>query len=401
MGTIRWISLFSLLVTLPTIAATPPASCPHIAGSKKHQITDTGPYHLNPIHSYEDVLTAMIANPYDYSNLPTIPIINFNFQTGEYEVGNRSRDILRERHVILNEYRRKPIHPMGIPVSGSMTFFKSNKYSGVFRGGTFPILSRFSISQGNPSRFEPRSQMQISLNRTPSPQVRSVTMGILLFDPNVASDQVSPIVSLVLQNDLNGKVNENTGQADYFLDETVLNKPEFDPRGLLPPTGRIYQYGTLGGVFFGALQTPFELTEADAQGIEATTLGVDPLLRPPHGFANFGENDPSKIRPPVWMKFVPRASNPPLIKMDDFRQEIYESLIQNGPRTYDIYVSDTFNSLTKDKIWEHAGFFTVDNAYLPSAGSDMGMIVPHGDVTNINYATGDSIYEWIQVIGEQ
>ena len=380
--------------------------CPfHASGGKvegaEFHVNEMGMHHLTPIDSYDNVLAEMIADPYDYNNLPTIPIVNFNFRTGEYEVGIRSRDILKERHIVREVRKRKPIHPMGIPVEGKMVFYKNDKYSGVFKGGTFPIQSRFSISQGNPLRFEKRTGRQIRRGLPAKPQVRSVTMGILLFDPNVPKDEKSPVVSMVLQNDLNGKINAETGEADYFLEEPLFNKPVFDPKLLLPPTGKLYHWGTLSGVFFGALQNQFEKTDADGQGVESTTLGVDPLLRPVHGLANFGETDPSKIKPPVWVKFVPREDNPAIVRMDDFRKEIYESISQNGARTWDIYVSDTVNMNTGEVLWEKAGYFEVDTVHLPSDGSDRGITVPHADTTNINYATGKSIYDYINAVDSE
>ncbi|NQY99341.1 MAG: hypothetical protein HRT45_01570 [Bdellovibrionales bacterium] len=368
----------------------------------KTSVTETGPYHLQPIHSYDDVLRALIAEPYDYNNLPIHKIVNFDFSTYEFHVGNRSRDILHERHVILPFNRPKPIHAMGLPVRGRMVFFgnSSQNYSGVFRGGTFSTLGRFSISQDNPFRFEQRTARQIRRNQPASPQVRSVTMGLVLFDPDVPNHEASPLVSLVLQNDLNGKLNAETGMADYFLEENVLNKPVFSPGLLLPPTGRIYHWGTLAGVFFGAVQSDFEDVEgADGQGVESATLGVDPLLRPPHGLANFGETDPADVNTPVWLDFRPSPDNPPIVKRDDFRHEVYESL-QQGAYVYEIWAANTISMPSGEKNWEHVGNYIVDEAYLPSLGSDQGTIIPHADVTNRNYFTGKSIYDSIRVLHE-
>ena len=378
---------FSAFATAPEI----PAHCLALMKAKELEATEIGLHHLKPVESYNDVLAAITANPYDYRDLPIIPIVNFDFSSLKYPVGVRSRDILTERHVILPEYRRKPIHPMGIPVEGKMVFYGGFPWTGVFRGGEFPVIARLSLSQGNPLRTE------VLRDGTTVPQVRSSTMGILLFDPNKDADQVSPIVSLVLQNDLNGIVNPDTGEANNFLDQTVLNKPLFDPGKLVSDEARLYHYGTLGGVFFGALQSPWESSKgSQPQDVESPLLGVDPLLRPPHGFANFGETNPREIQTPVWLSVRPRAANPEIVYRNDFRQEIYETL-QQGSYIYDIYASDTVNS-KGEKIWEHVGHFEILRAHLPSQGADEGIIIPHADVSHINYATGQSIYNSIRVI---
>lgn len=392
--------LFLLLTLLPLYPALSQAQTCYDYFTKEVQpiphVTRRGMHHLRPIASYNEVLRALQADPYDYNNLPVIPIINFNFRTGKWEVGNRSRDILLERSVLLSEYRRKPIHPMGIPIAGKMVFYEgSNPYSGVFRGGEFDVLARFSLSQGNPFRFETRTARQIARNLPATPQVRSMTMGILLFDPNIAQNETSPIVSLMLQDDLNGVVNPNTGDANYFLEQTLLNKPDFAPGKLLTEEARLYHFGTLAGVFRGAVTNPFERTKADGHDIKSTTLGVDPLLRPPHGFANFRETDVDQINSPVWLKVVP-INKQPVERRDDLRQEIYESLQRHGARHYAIYAAHEVNSLTLQKQWIQVGHFAVEEAFLPSQGTDMGVTFPHADVTNINYATGISAYDNIR-----
>ncbi|MEO0335545.1 MAG: hypothetical protein AAF202_04090, partial [Pseudomonadota bacterium] len=155
---------------------------------------------------------------------------------------------------------------------------------------------------------------------------------------------------------------------------------------------------TLIGVLFGAKNARFEdVGEADGQGVEGATLGVDPLLRPPHGFANFGETDPEKVNPPVWLDFRPAKGNPPLIQHSDFRYEIYESL-QQGDYVYEIWAANLINTATGEKNWEHVGNFVVEEAFLPSAGADQGIIIPHGDVTHRNYFTDKSIYEYIRTV---
>ncbi|MEO0336746.1 MAG: hypothetical protein AAF202_10140, partial [Pseudomonadota bacterium] len=186
------------------------------------EVLKIGSYHLDPIHSYDRVLDALTADPYDYFDLPVIDVDLF--RNWNMEVASRSRDILTERHVIKPEWSTKTIHPMGIPVAGTMHFFGTDLqgYSGVFRGGSFPILGRFSLSQGNPFRLAPQTRWQWLRGIPPQPQPRSVTMGLLLFDPDVDASSVSPIVSLVLQNDLNGKLDSLTGEADYFLSQNVL-----------------------------------------------------------------------------------------------------------------------------------------------------------------------------------
>ena len=390
-----------LIVSIQLLAASVSAqtiSCNMLLSQNlpNNNIIRTGPFHLEPISSYNDVLAALIRDPYTPGNLPTIEIVNFDFSKMTFDVGNRSRDILKERRVILSEYRRKPIHPMGIPIKGKFVIFEpsNTNYTGVFRGGEFDVLGRFSLSQGNPYRHEPRTRRQIRRNQPAIPQVRSMTMGLLVFDPNVPKDQTSPIVSLVLQDDLNGVVNEQTGQANYFLERAVTNQPVFDPGKLLTKEARLYHFGTLAGVFFGALQNNFEKPEAEGKGPASKTLGVDPLLRPPHGLANFGETDPNSVRPPVWIKFQPRVAHEDISKRDDFRMEIYETLYK-GPIVYDILAAHIIDAFG-EPIWSPIGYFEVEEAFFPSRGADEGIVVPHADTTNINYFTGRSIYEFIE-----
>jgi hypothetical protein len=246
---------FVLFHSTPSFGAA--RSCPFELAQNGTSVLQQGPYHLMPIHNYDETLEAFVAGPYDYDQLPAYDILNFDYRNLEFRVGNRSRDILVERHVILPEPVLKPIHPMGIPIAALPLFLEQAERSiRMFSKGAFPILGRFSISQDNPLRYEPLSRWRRLRGLGPKPQVRSVTMGLLLFDPEVEASAPLPIVSLVLQNDLNGKINAETGEADYFLQENVLNKPEFKPGLLLPPHGRIYHWGTLFGVFFG----PYKVT---------------------------------------------------------------------------------------------------------------------------------------------
>lgn len=365
-------------------------------------VTQVGPHHLHPIATYDDVERVIRVGPYPYEQLPIIPIVNFDFRTGVFEVGNRSRDILVERDVFSPIPEPKPIHPMGIGIQATMEFFAgSSPYSGVFRGGRFPVQGRFSISQGNPTRFEERRSFPVFGRRRLIPQVRSTTMGLLLFDPAVPRDQASPIVSLVLQDDLNGKLDPVTGESPYVLEQTVFNKPVFDPKQLLDPKlARLYHYGTLAGVIWGARQSPFERVSADPYGIESTTLGVNALLRPPHGFANFGETDPARVNPPVWLRFVPRlAENPEVVRADDFRKEVYETLLK-GPIVYDIDAGHEFDQGSQSVVWRRVGEFRINRAFLPSVGADQILRIQHADTAMINYFTGQSITDLIRLANE-
>ena len=368
---------------------------------REHLVREIGPHHLTPIASYNEVRAALQSDPYDYANLPTIPIVNFSLDAWRAgaDVFTRSIQILIERHVLLEVPRPKPIHPMGLGIAGTLEFYPGQTdYSGVFRGGSFPVLGRFSISQGNPGRTELRREhLGVVGPIQEIPQVRSTTMGLLVFDPKLEAHQISPIVSLVLQDDLNGKL-ASDGESPFVLEQTILNKPEFDPSKLTDrELARLYHFGTLAGVFVGARSSFLERVGEDPNGVEETRFGVNALLRPPHGFANFGETDPDQIKSPVWMKFVPRGLNLHR-RLDDFRKEVFETIRDGGPVIYDVFAGHEFVRATGEIRYQHVGEFRMEEAFAPSKGADQRVIIPHADVSPLNFFTNQTVYDSIQVI---
>ncbi len=89
----------------------------------------------------------------------------------------------------------KPIHSMGVGLVGNLKMFPS-QWSGIFKGGEFPVLARASISQGNP----------LKVKTDGSAQKRSAAMAIKVFT-TVNPDEKVNTANAVFQNNLNGLLN--------------------------------------------------------------------------------------------------------------------------------------------------------------------------------------------------
>lgn len=313
------------------------------------------PIERKPV-SYNEVLEIMKKDPYPVGRAPTIPLQMFRFFKNifvDFFVGRRSKEILTKGADYRTIGANKPIHPMGVGVEGKMVFH-STKYSGAFRGGEFPLLGRFSISQGNPSKYKKRTWLERAMGKPAKKEARSVAAAFKIF-PTADKNEAVVTANAVFQNDLNGEV------LEHFTDGVMTNHPQLNALKIR----HSYEIFTLLGVAKGALSSPNDLKK--------NFPFMNPQLRPLHQYAEMGEVDPSHVRTPTWIKIQAEDSLEPIAR-DDFREELVETVAQKGLR-YQIFLADEVDE-QGEIIWEEAGYMDFTNTIL-SRGVDQNLLFHH------------------------
>ncbi len=305
------------------------------------------------IASFDEVVQVMKQEPYQASNLPLIPIQIFKWVGYRYSffVGQRSREILQDKR----DYRivsvEKPIHPMGVGLTGKM-FMTGSRFSGVFRGGVFPVVARASISQGNPLKLKTDGKMQ----------VRSTAMGIKVFN----AEGQGPTANAVFQNDLNGLLGDD-GQPLNYLQSSQTNQPGLSFKKMK----EAYEFGTLIGVALGTVLTLKEYTRK--------LPFINPQIRPAHSWAQMGENDIRDVKVPVWVKITPVLQNAPLLE-DDFRLEITKTMAADKRIDYEIHAADQLDPNGQIE-WQKVGVVIFYQAIL-AKGVDQNLLFPHDSLNS-------------------
>lgn len=297
--------------------------------------------------SYDEVLEIMKRNPYEIQRLPTIPLQMFRFfkdRIVDFFVGRRSVDILTRTSDYRQMGMNKPIHPMGIGVEGVMSF-KKTRFSGAFSGGSFPMLGRLSISQGNPSKFKKRTWFEALSGRPARAENRSVAAAFKLFPTQDKKEKVIT-ANAVFQNDLNGE------KLDNYVDGVMTNQPRLN----FLKIRKLYEVFTLIGVAKGALSSPNDL--------KASFPYMNPQLRPLHQYAEMGVEDPADVVVPKWIK-IQTVEDQTVFKSDDFRVELDETIKGNGLK-YKVYLADSTDE-NDQIIWEEAGMIDINKSILSEA----------------------------------
>ena len=305
--------------------------------------------------SFNQVLDVMLEDPYDYNNLPNIKLRMWTWEEDDllptFQVGKRSVGVLNEGVDWSDVYQEKPIHSMGVGLVGRMEMVPT-RFSGIFRGGVFPVLARASISQDN------EFKTQVLPNGEVVPQQRSVAFATKVFGSNDLDEEVVT-ANAMFQNDLNGEV-----LPMGYLSGVQTNQPVLDVGKLIKNvirTRRLYEILTLIGVVQGSLSTPEDMAK---QG-----RPINPQIRPLHQLAEVNETHPGSVRTPMWIKIQnKRTGIEYYIDEDDFRKEIVEHIKKFGDVTYEIYVADSRDA--NDQVeWEYSGQMVYDD-YILSKGVD-------------------------------
>ncbi len=320
------------------------------------QTSCTAFFNRTSISSYNEILDQMKKDPYPVYKLPIQPITLFRtiakHMLPEFFVGKRSVEILQDKRDYREVGLPKPIHPMGVGFEGVLQMKKS-RWSGSFRGGTFPVLVRASISQGNPFKNQTSGKAQ----------PRSTAFAIKIFkDSDLTAPQKT--ANIVFQNDLNGQVNSDGSAIDWTqADQT--NQP---PLNILK-IRHFYEVMTLLGVAKAAIKTKSDHTTRFPY--------VNPVLRPVHSMAELGETDPNQVQTPVWLMLRP-SKEMIVVREDDFRNELTETAKKNGQLIYDLYAADSLDS-SGQKEWESVGQLVLKSALL-SRGVDQNVLFPHDTI---------------------
>ena len=340
------------------VTAEPPAAPPSVEFPSPPQLTpseaaadEPAPAKVTSHSSYDQVVAVMKRKPYDPEHLPVIPIQMFRWAGHEVEffVAKRSAQILEDKSDYRERGLNKPIHPMGVGLTGTLEM-NGSRWSGVFKGGTFPVIARASISQGNPFKHDAKGNMQ----------VRSTAMAIKIFSSPDASADV-PTANAVFQNNLNGLLGSD-GKPLNYLESAQTNQPGLD----FSKVKAAYQWETLLGVAWGSITH-----KLDHMG---KLPYINPQIRPPHSMAEAGENSPKDVKTPVWIKIEPRLAAPP-VSEDDFRQEIAHTLARDGKLDFDFYAADTKGADGQIQ-WEKVGSMKFNQSIL-SEGVDQNLLFPH------------------------
>lgn len=295
--------------------------------------------------SYNQVYEKMIQEPYGYMNLPVIPLQMVKFfgeKIFDFFVGTRSEEILKEGADFRQQSQKKPIHLMGIGVTGYIEF-DSTKYTGLMRGGRFPIIGRLSLSQGNPfkHRIDDDGKKIQSLEKQPC----SVAFAIKAFKTDDLNEKVVT-ANAVFQNDLNGEFLGN------YLDGVLTNQPGID----FSKVDENYEWLTLLGVVKGTISNPSDRTDKFPF--------VNPQIRPIHQWTEAGESDYSLVKTPTWLK-LQLNEEVQIVERDDFCKELYDTLEVNNI-VYDIYEG---NDPAKDQPikWNKVGRMVFEKGYMTKA----------------------------------
>lgn len=301
--------------------------------------------------SFNQVAQYLNYNRYDTNQLPVYDIELFKFFSDalfQNLVAKRSKEILTNGADFRIKGMRKPIHPMGIGFTGKIEFVK-NPYSGIFKSKSLPVIGRLSISQGNPFKH--------SLEDSSLKQKRSTSLALKIFNTQDLNEKVVT-ANAVFQNDLNGEILNN------YLDGVMTNQPVLDFKKIK----QSYEWFTLLGVVHGSLNSPSDQSNLG--------LGINPQYRPLHQLSEVGEINPSMIKTPTWLKFQ-LAKEIKIVKKDDFREEISETLIENGQIIYDIF-SGELDQNNREQ-WVKIGKLIINNTYL-SKGVDENIIFHHSSL---------------------
>lgn len=301
--------------------------------------------------TFREVIQVMERGAYDPAKLPVIPLRMFKWVGSKFSffVANRSKEILRETRDFREVPMEKPIHPMGVGLVGRLKMMNS-RWSGLFRGGEFPLVARASISQGNPFKYDQSGQMQ----------VRSTAMAVKVFDVKNEAGE-SKTANAVFQNDLNGQLGRD-GRPLNYLDSEQTNQPGLS----FSKIRHAYEVHTLLGVAFGSLMNRHDHT--------SKVPFINPQIRPVHSWAEMGEVSPKDVRPPVWVKISPRRARSQ-VEESDFRLEISRTLEKDGELIFDLYAADQQDSRGRIQ-WELVGEMSFDRAIL-SEGVDKNLLFPH------------------------
>ncbi len=342
----RPFAVFALLLGFCNLGQAAPA-CSQIMGPSSVVVS---PY-------YKDVASVMRRKPYDLEHLPVIPLQMFRTVDGKgsFFVAERSREILTDKRDYRSRGLPKPIHAMGVGLTGELEMIPT-RWSGLFRGGKFPVIARASISQGNPFKFDKNGQMQ----------VRSTAMAIKVF-PSADLKTETRTANAVFQNNLNGLLGTD-GQPLNYLESTQTNQPGLDVTKINQP----YQVETLMGVAYGALVNRNDHT--------SKMPFINPQLRPVHSWAEFGEKRPQDVHVPVWVKIEPRLKQA-TVSESDFRLEIWKTLKRDGVIEYAIFAADRQDEHGQIQ-WEPVGTLRMTEAFL-SEGVDLNILFPHDTFNSV------------------
>lgn len=312
---------------------------------------------VQPSAYYQDVAAVMKMGPYDPEHLPVIPLQMFRLMGGKksFFVAERSREILVDHQDYRAVGQPKPIHPMGVGLTGDLEMIPT-RWSGLFRGGKFPVIVRASISQGNPFKFEKNGQMQ----------VRSTAMAIKVF-PSADLKTDLPTANAVFQNNLNGLLGAD-GRPLNYLESPQTNQPGLDVSKIT----QLYQVETLLGVAYGAIVNPKDHM--------SKVPFINPHIRPVHSWAEFGEKNPQAVNVPVWVKIEPRLKRAP-VSESDFRLEIWKTLKRDGVIEYALFTADRQDEHGQIQ-WEPVGTLRMTTAYL-SSGVDQNLLFPHNSFNSL------------------
>lgn len=148
---------------------------------------------------------------------------------------------------------------------------------------------------------------------------------------------------------------------ENYIDGVMTNQPQLN----ILKIRQAYEIFTLLGVAKGALSNPNDLKKSFPY--------MNPQLRPLHQYAEMGVDDPSDVVTPAWIK-IQAEDGQEVIKRDDFREEIAETISQKGLR-YQIFLAD---QVDKDGnfIWEESGYMEFSKTIL-SRGVDQNLLFFH------------------------
>lgn len=306
--------------------------------------------------TFQEVVGVMEHNPYSPEALPVIPLRMWSFARKglDFVVGRRSTDILRNRLDYRTQGEPKPIHPMGVGLSGRIRIPPGGRFSGIFAGADLPVIARASISQGQPHRYREDGQ----------PQKRSTALALKVFPGRV--DQPVKTLNAVFQNDLNGLLRAN-GEPLSYLQSAQSNHPSLD----FSKIREAYEVWTLLGVAVGSFRAPRD----GQRGFPY----INPQIRPVHSMAEFNVARPEDVRTPVWVQIRPRLSRDP-VPESDFRLEILRTLERDGGLVYDLFAADKRDGRGQP-VWEKIGEIEFDRAYL-GAGVDQNLLFAHDNLNS-------------------
>lgn len=305
--------------------------------------------------SFREVIEVIRRTPYDRENLPTIPIQIWSKLGNRlsFFVGRRSKEILNEEPIQYRDYRKqgenKPIHPMGIGLTGKIIFYPS-KWSGVFEGAEFPVIARASLSQGNPLKHTPDGKVQR----------RSTALALKIFP---SQNLQAPVKTLnaVFQNDLNGLTRAD-GRALNYLESAQTNQPALN----ISKISESYEWLTLIGVALGSIQTPKDRM--------SRFPFMNPQIRPVHSLAEHNVERAEDVRTPVWVQIRPRRIENPL-EQSDFRLEILAHMERDGRIIYDLFAGSERDSLGQVQ-WQQVGELQFNRTIL-TREVDQNLLFPH------------------------